>query len=122
VEDARSQDRAAPANPPPSGQAVFIGNGRFYGGSFRLFPDARLDDGRLDICILERCRPGRLARFSLGLLRGGHVRLPDVRYFQSTAFTCAAADAVPLELDGEDAGDGPVTFSVLPRALRVVVP
>jgi len=29
---------------------------------------------------------------------------------------------MPFEVDGEDAGDAPVTFSIMPRALRVIVP
>jgi len=42
-----------------------------------------------------------------------------VEYFQAKEFSCNGT--VPFELDGEDAGDGPVTFSVKPRGLRVIV-
>jgi len=53
-------------------------------------------------------------------LRGTHPRLAGVHYFQAKEFCCDGA--APFEVDGEDAGDAPVRFSVKPRALRVIVP
>jgi YegS/Rv2252/BmrU family lipid kinase len=107
---------------PVRGFAVLVGNGRFYGGRFRLFPEARLDDGLLDVCVFENGGLLDLARYGQGLLRGAHTRLKDVRYFQAKDFVCRAAEPTPFELDGEDAGEAPVRFSVRPQALRVIVP
>src|ERR1035437_802789 len=104
------------------GVAVLVGNGRFYGGPFSLFPKARLDDGLLDICVFEKCGYLDVLRYGQGILRGAHLGLRGVQYFQTEQLICSAAKATAFQLDGEDAGDVPVTFSVVPRALRVVVP
>jgi YegS/Rv2252/BmrU family lipid kinase len=104
------------------GVAVLIGNGRFYGGPFALFPKARLDDGLLDVCIFDKCGYWDVLRYGQGILRGTHTRLAGVQYFQIDQLVCSAAAATAFQLDGEDAGDVPVSFSVLPRALRVVAP
>ncbi len=104
------------------GVAVLVGNGRFYGGPFALFPLARLDDGLLDVCVFETCSYFDVLRYGQGILRGAHTRLRGVNYFQTEQVVCSASGTAPFELDGEDAGDAPVTFSVIPRALRVVVP
>jgi len=104
------------------GVAVLIGNGRFYGGPFHLFPDARLDDGLLDVCVFERAGYFHAMRYGLGVLRGAHTRQRGVRYFRSARFVCRAVSSAPLQLDGEDAGDAPVEFRVWARALRVIVP
>ena len=112
------------------GVAVLIGNGRFYGGPFKLFPEAKLDDGRLDVCVFENAGYLNVLRYAQAALRGAHTRLRDVQYFRSDQFICRAASpdsedgaaTIPFELDGEDVGQAPVQFSVLPRALRVVVP
>lgn len=100
----------------PRAPAVFIGNGRYYGGPFRLFPQAVMSDGRLDVCVMER--PSLLD--ALAVMLGRHTKRPDVRYFQ--AETYAHDGAWPFELDGELAGTTPVKFSVLPGALRVIIP
>jgi diacylglycerol kinase family enzyme len=71
-----------------------------------------------------------MLRYGRAALRGAHVRLHDVQYFQAENFICRTASsdpevgaaAAPFELDGEDIGQAPVQFSVLPRALRVIVP
>ena len=107
---------------PVSGVAVLVGNGRFYGGRFALFPRAQMDDGLLDVCVFETCGFLDVLRYGHGILRGAHIDLGGVKYFQSERLVCSAPSATPFELDGEDAGDAPVTFSVVPGALRVVVP
>jgi len=61
-------------------------------------------------------------RYGQGILRGAHINFGDVKYFQAENLACHATGPTPFELDGEDAGDAPVTFSVAPRALRVIVP
>jgi YegS/Rv2252/BmrU family lipid kinase len=104
------------------GVAVLIGNGRFYGGSFRLFPDARPDDGRLDVCVFETVNYFDVLRHGLSILRAAHVRARGVKYFQAAQITCTAPASVAVELDGEDVGQAPVEFTVAPQALRVVVP
>jgi diacylglycerol kinase (ATP) len=104
------------------GAAVLVGNGRFYGGPFVLFPKARMDDGLLDVCVFEKCGYLDVLRYGQGILRGAHIDLGDVEYFQAERLVCTAPGTTPFELDGEDAGDAPVTFSIVPRALRVIVP
>jgi diacylglycerol kinase (ATP) len=109
--------------PAVTGSIVLIGNGRLYGGNLALFPDARLDDGKLDVCVFERWSGTDIFRYVSSVLRGNHTRLHDVKYFQAERFECrAAVPGVPFELDGEDAGEVPVRFSVRPRALRVIAP
>ncbi|HUJ10093.1 MAG TPA: diacylglycerol kinase family protein [Verrucomicrobiae bacterium] len=110
------------SSPRAGGAAVLVGNGRFYGGPFALFPQARLDDGQLDVCVFEKCRYWDVLLYGQGILRRVHTKLRGVQYFQIDRLTCSAAGTAAYQLDGEDAGDVPVTFSLLPRALQVVVP
>jgi YegS/Rv2252/BmrU family lipid kinase len=104
------------------GVAVLVGNGRYYGGPFPLFSKAKTDDGLLDVCVFETCSYFDVLRYGQAALRGAHIRQRGVQYFQTTQLTCSAPGATPFELDGEDAGNAPVTFSVIPGALRIVVP
>jgi YegS/Rv2252/BmrU family lipid kinase len=108
--------------PPLRGAVVFVGNGRMYGGKYKLFPTARLNNGLLDVCICETFSVLDILRYGQGLLCGRHTTLRGVHYFQTREFSCHSTEPTPFQLDGEDAGDAPVTFSVMPAALRVVVP
>jgi diacylglycerol kinase (ATP) len=103
-----------------SGELILIGNGKFYGGPFGIFPLADLRDGFLDVCIfprvdfltLLRCAPSFLAR----------QKLPEkiVKRFRAEKFELTCDSPAAFELDGEWAGNLPVTFSVGREKLRVV--
>src|SRR5207249_2689388 len=91
------------------GAVVLVGNGRFYGGTFAVFPQARMDDGRLDVCVFENGGYVDVVRYALGVMRGAHTGFRDVKCFQADHFVCTAHGVVPFELDGEMAGETPVT-------------
>jgi len=107
---------------PAGGELVLLGNGRYYGGSFELFPGASLRDGCLDVCVLPNVTAWSALQAALGLLTGRVQRFWPSRHFRSSTVTLRSSSRVSLQLDGEYAGELPVTFSVLPLALRVIVP
>ena len=104
------------------GQLVLIGNGRLYGGDFRTFEEAQMDDGKLDVCMFPRVNFLTLLRCAGPLLFA--KRLPEgaIRRFQAGQFTLNGPESAAFELDGELVGKLPVTFSVEQRRLRVIVP
>ena len=88
----------------------------------RLSPGARLDDGRLEFCLIEALgRIEALQCFPM-LLRGTFPGHPKVRYFGGRELSVATDPAAPLALDGDVLGRTPATFRVLPGALRVLAP
>ncbi len=103
------------------GSFVLIGNGRFYGAKVVLFPNARPDDGRLDVLIFKNLGYLDIARYVGGVLIGHHTDLDDVEYFQASKLRVTSDEPVPVELDGELLGDVPVEFQVRAR-LRVCAP
>ncbi len=106
------------------GSFVLIGNGRLYGGPFTVFPDARIDDGLLDVLVFKNLGYLDIARYLHGIAFGTHVRLRDVEYFR-TAHLSITSDGplpIPVEVDGEVIGPLPVEFRFHPKRLRVLVP
>ena len=103
-------------------QFVLLGNGRYYGGAFRVFPQARMDDGRFDLCLIERVSWFALVRFAWGIVTNRLEHQSGFRHLQSAQFTLTSNARVPLEIEGDAVGHLPATCRVLPRALRVLVP
>jgi YegS/Rv2252/BmrU family lipid kinase len=105
-----------------AGELVLIGNGRLYGGSFKIFPAADLRDGLLDVCVFPRLNWRTLPGCVPGLLF--QRRLPEyaVQRVRAATFEVTGDPAAAFELDGEWAGRLPVTFSVEREKLRVVIP
>ena len=101
------------------GSFVLVGNGRFYGAKLVLFPDARPDDGKLDVLVFKNLGYFDIARYVGGVLLGHHLDLDDVEYFQTTELRVTSTSPVPVELDGELFCDVPVDFK-LGVKLRVI--
>jgi diacylglycerol kinase (ATP) len=105
-----------------TGELVLIGNGKLYGGQFRIFPEADLRDGQLELCVFPRVNWFTLARCGPGLLLGRKLPPSATINFRSASFTLTSPVAAPLEVDGEWVGQLPATFSIQKSILRVIVP
>ena len=103
------------------GSFVLVGNGRYYGAKLVLFPDAKTDDGLLDVLVFKKLGYLDIARYLGGVLIGTHTKLADVEYFQTHELRVHSEDEVPVEVDGELSGTAPVSFRMAGR-LRVCVP
>ncbi len=101
---------------------LIASNARLYGGFARPAPEALVDDGLLDITLLDldRLLPGGLTLLPR-LLRDprGHRR---VRSFRAASVSIETDTPSPLQLDGEVAGETPVRLTTLAGAVRVIVP
>ena len=101
------------------GGLVLIGNGRLYGGSYRVFPQADLQDGLLDVCVFPKVNWWTLTRCGPPLLINGSLPSGLVENFQAERITLSSGTNVPLEVDGELIGHLPATFSIERKRLRV---
>lgn len=108
--------------PRREGSFVLVGNGRYYGGPFVLFKDARLDDGLLDVLVFQNQSHWDLLRYMQAIAFGMHPELPDVEYFQTTGVNLESDQEVPAEVDGELSGSLPYTIRLAPTKLRVLAP
>jgi len=104
------------------GSFALIGNGRFYGGPFVIFNNAKIDDGKMDVLIFKNLGYLDIVRYLSGIVFGTHVDMHDVEYFQTRKVVVRSAEEVPVEVDGEVIGSLPVTFRMSPHKLKVVAP
>lgn len=102
---------------------VFIANGQYAGGGMHFAPGARVDDGLFDVIVLQEVgRAALLADLLPRVYRGAHLGHPAVIHYQAREITVSSTDPLLLELDGEQPGRAPATFTLLPRAIRIVLP
>lgn len=99
---------------------ISVGNAPQYGGGKLIVPDARLDDGKLTICIVGPITRRTLARMAPKLDVGGHVGHPAVRIVTATEVV-VESDTVGWA-DGERVGPLPLTSRAEAGALPVLVP
>ncbi|MGW3291608.1 YegS/Rv2252/BmrU family lipid kinase [Streptomyces sp. NPDC001002] len=105
---------------PHTGYTVVAANSGYYGSGRHIAPDARVDDGLLDIVMIREA-PRRLFFALMNELKtGAHVRRPEVTILRGREIRIEADREVPYGADGEVEAILPVTVRVLPGALRVL--
>ncbi len=102
------------------GSFALVGNGRYYGGPFQMFPRAEIDDGLLDVLVFKNLGYFDIFRYLQGIAFGTHLDMHDVEYFQAPQLTVSSEDETPVEADGEVIGCLPVAFKCFHKRLRVL--
>ncbi|MGZ5349201.1 MAG: diacylglycerol/lipid kinase family protein [Actinomycetota bacterium] len=98
-----------------------VGSGIQYGGGMKVLPNARVNDGLLDVCIVEALGKTAFLRAFPRVFTGSHGRHPKVRMMRGTTVTVEANRKMLVYADGERVGPLPATFEVRPGALSMVV-
>ncbi|WP_138496413.1 diacylglycerol kinase [Paenibacillus pinistramenti] len=96
-----------------------IANSNSVGGFEKLAPDARIDDGLLDVIAVKRCNLGEFIRLVTMALRGDHFNDSHVIYFKTKRMIVTSPAPVLLNLDGELGGQLPGVFEILPSHLQI---
>lgn len=106
-------------------QYAIIGNCRYSAGVFPATPDAKIDDGLLDVCIMGNLKPMKLLGLLPSVRVGRHVQRSDVHYLQGEKVEVVVAEdsiPVPLQVDGDPCKHLPAIFTIERDAIQVITP
>lgn len=99
-------------------------NSRSAGGFDQLAPHAEINDGKFDVCIIERTDLFQSADVFFRILSGDHINSNNVEYFQTDhlKITCVNDESVNFDLDGEYGGVFPMSIDIVPAKINLVMP
>ena len=103
-----------------------IGNGKFCGGGFKSAPNARLNDGKMDVCIIDKVSRPTFIRL-VGAYKDGtylekKLAKRIVKYKQTDHFKMEFEDMQPICIDGEIFEEKSIDFKVIPASFNFVIP
>jgi len=99
-----------------------VSNGQLYGRVWRMAPEAKMDDGLLDVGVMAGHRWPSTIKHAIGLTFGQHIKDPDFHLHRTTHLKLSAKEALPVHVDAETIGTTPAEIEVVPLALKVIVP
>lgn len=101
---------------------IAVANAAAYGGGMMLAPNARLDDGLLDVVLISRSSRIQFLRGLRMVFDGTHVELPTVEIVRAREVRVASRTPFTMYADGDPVRELPVCVSCRPGAIRVIVP
>jgi diacylglycerol kinase family enzyme len=104
------------------GAMVFVLNLPRYAMGLPLAPEARGDDGLLNLLVFERPGIFHLFRYLTAVIQGRRNKLRDCHHRWVRAVRLETSQTVRVQTDGDPAGTLPVTIEVVPGAMRLLVP
>jgi len=105
-----------------SGYSISVANNSTFGGGMRVAPDAKLDDGLLDLITVGEVGKLRFVANLRKVFNGTHIDGEQVRASRASRVEITASRSFPVYADGEHLTELPVSVRVLPRALSVLAP
>ena len=80
---------------------VTIGNGKYCGSGFQITPEAKINDGVFDICLIEKVNRRRLVKLLPSAIKGKHLGQPEVSIKRSNFIEIKTDTEIPVYFDGE---------------------
>jgi len=96
-------------------------NSRLIAGGRLIAPNALIDDGMLDVCLIEAMSAIEFVALARKVADGEHVKDPRVLYYQAQSVRVELDRAVHVNTDGEVFEDTRCDYRVLPGAARFLV-
>jgi len=97
-----------------------IANASSYGGGIQIAPDARIDDGWFDVCLIGEVGKWEFVRVFPRAFKGAHVGHPKVTMLRARHVVIESNPPLPVLADGDISGTTPVEFTLVPHAIEVM--
>ena len=97
-----------------------LANGRYQGGGICIAPGAVIDDGLIDVTLVESVSLAEVLAHVPILYSGKLLTYKKVRHAKALRVRVESNSRVPVEVDGELAGTLPIDAEIVPRALRLI--
>jgi diacylglycerol kinase (ATP) len=106
------------------GEALLIAlaNAQSYGAGMRIAPQACIDDGLMDVVLVQPMGRLEFLRNLRRVFRGTHVELPQVICWQAREVTVAGEAPLPVMVDGDLRAQTPLHVRLLPGAVKLWLP
>lgn len=101
---------------------IAVNNGPTYGGGFRITPAARIDDGVLDVCVVDRIPRWQVLPRLPFVITGRHAWMGPAHMYKTVNVVVESDEDIPAALDGELILAKRFDISIKPEALNVIVP
>ncbi len=99
-----------------------IANGKFYGGGMLAAPEAKIDDGLFDICLISEASRFQILSLFPKYIRGEHGQLKEVQFLRGKKIKIESSEDLRLNIDGEIFPSFNIEFEIIEKGIKVIFP
>jgi len=101
---------------------IAVANGKYYGGGMLPAPEADIEDGIFDVCLVKKMTKIRNLSLLQKYMQGKHGDIEEVRFYKSKKVYITSDKDFAINIDGEVFLDKKANFEILPRSISIAVP
>ncbi len=98
---------------------VVVASGQYFGGGMWIAPQADIQDGFFDVCVLGNVSKLEFLRAFPSIFSGKHLSHPAIKFYRARHVRVEADGPMLAQTDGEVIGQTPISFQVRPEGLRI---
>ena len=97
-----------------------MGNGKYFGGGIKIFPDAKIDDGLLDVIIVDFISKARIPAAFAKFMAGRVDKIKKVTFVKTKEVTFVhEAENFTIQAEGELYDNVPLEAHIVEGKLRL---
>lgn len=101
---------------------VAVANGKYYGGGMKVTPEADIEDGLFDICIVKDLSKFKILTLFPKLIKGTHDSIKEVEFFRGNKIEINSDKNIPINVDGEIFENDNIVFELMPKSIKIINP
>lgn len=98
---------------------IVAANGRYYGSGYKVSPGSLLNDGRMEVYLIDSVGKIKMARLILSMKNAGHLQDPALRMVRAKKVTVSSPVHIRANVDGEPLQADHFELELIPRAVRL---
>lgn len=101
---------------------IVVGNSQLYGGIMKITARASIDDGLLDVCLINGNSLIEAPLRLVSILLQRYSLDPKIEYYRAHSIQIESRQRLPIQVDGDHLGQTPILFEVAPSILWALLP
>ena len=98
---------------------VVVANAKYYGGGYKVAPNSLMDDGLLDVYLVDKLNKINMAKIILSMKDAGHLNNPSLKAFKTDKIIITSDHPFKANIDGESLESDRFEIEVINKGIKV---
>jgi len=96
-----------------------VGNAKYYGGGYKVSPYGKIDDGVMEIYLVDRLNKAKMANIILSMKNAGHLKNPALHSLTGNKVIISSDQPSGANIDGETLRSDCFELELIPKAIKL---